>query len=408
MNTRTTRTLLLLGGSAQQIIAIQKAKQCGYRTVVCDYLPDNPGQYHADAFYLASTTNKEAVLEVARAEHVDGVVAYASDPAAPTAAYVAEKLGLPTNPYSSVKTLSTKTLFREHMRSIGLPCPESVSIDAHACTEEVRAAISSLRLPVVVKPTDSSGSKGVTVVHDRSDLASLEAALQNARRFGRNGLLIAEEYIGGPVPRVLGGDIFVKDGQICFWGLTDCVRTAGLPHTPSLELLPPTIPACQSQAMRKSLEKLVSSLGIRFGAMNVEIIMGEDGTPYVLELAARAGGNMIPVQLSDASGIDLVRAIVMCAMGDDPGDLTWEPYDECIAGYVAHTLAAGTYKGYSLSPQARAACYREVPYVEPGTPVEPFVNAQHALGVLFFRFDNAHAMHDFASHITDHVVVHVI
>ena len=79
------KKILLLGGSAQQVIAIEKAKELGYYTVLCDFLPDNPGQHAADKFYLVSTTDKEAVLEVARAEQVSGVLAYASDPAAPTA-----------------------------------------------------------------------------------------------------------------------------------------------------------------------------------------------------------------------------------------------------------------------------------------------------------------------------------
>ena len=102
------KKVLLLGGSAQQIIAIETAKKLGYYTVLCDYLTDNPGQYHADKFYLVSTTDKEAVLDVTKKESVDGVLAYASDPAAPTAAYVAEKLGLPGNPYESVETLCNK------------------------------------------------------------------------------------------------------------------------------------------------------------------------------------------------------------------------------------------------------------------------------------------------------------
>ena len=82
------KKILLLGGSAQQIVAIETAKRLGLYTVLCDYLPDNPGQYVADKFYLVSTTDKEAVLAAAQAEDVDGVLAYASDPAAPTAAYV--------------------------------------------------------------------------------------------------------------------------------------------------------------------------------------------------------------------------------------------------------------------------------------------------------------------------------
>ena len=87
------RSILLLGGSKQQVVAIETAKRLGYRTVLCDYLPDNPGQFSADVFYQESTTDREKMLEIARREQVDGVLAYSSDPAAPTAAYVAEKLG---------------------------------------------------------------------------------------------------------------------------------------------------------------------------------------------------------------------------------------------------------------------------------------------------------------------------
>ena len=86
----TGKKLLLLGGSEQQVIAIKKAKELGFYTVLCDYLGDNPGQNVADKFYQESTTDKEAILRVAMDEEIDGIIAYASDPAAPTAAYVAE------------------------------------------------------------------------------------------------------------------------------------------------------------------------------------------------------------------------------------------------------------------------------------------------------------------------------
>lgn len=94
------KKLLLLGGSAQQIIAIETAKRLGYSTVLCDYLPDNPGQHHADRFYLVSTTDKDAVLEVAQNEHIDDVFAHISDLAATTAVYVAGALGLLSNPHT--------------------------------------------------------------------------------------------------------------------------------------------------------------------------------------------------------------------------------------------------------------------------------------------------------------------
>ena len=106
------KKVLLLGGSLFQVPSIETAKKMGYHTIVCDYLPDNPGQHVADEFYSVSTTDKEAVLALARRLSIDGIVCYASDPAAPTAAYVAEQMGFPTSPYAAFELLSNKYRFR--------------------------------------------------------------------------------------------------------------------------------------------------------------------------------------------------------------------------------------------------------------------------------------------------------
>ena len=116
------KKILLLGGSAQQLVAIQAAKDLGYYTVVCDYLPDNPGQYMADKYYGASTTDVEAVYRIANEEQVDGILAYASDPAALPAAIVAERLGLPTNPSKNVEILGLKYPWRKFLQENGFAC----------------------------------------------------------------------------------------------------------------------------------------------------------------------------------------------------------------------------------------------------------------------------------------------
>ena len=403
----TKRSLLLLGGSASQIVAIDAARDCGYRTVLCDFLPDNPGQYHADAYYCVSTTNPEAVLEVARAERIDGILAFSSDPAAPTAAYVAEALDLPTNPFSSVHVLSTKTRFREHLRACGLPCLQSHAVPSTAPAALVRDMVADLRFPIVVKPSDSSGSKGVTVLRDAAELEDgLEAALASARSFNRNGELIAEEYIENVLPYVVGGDIFVRDGRIEFWGLANCERNALLPINPHLLSLPIKLSGAMLAKVKSLLQELVSSLGIRFGEMNVEIIISSDGLPYIVELGARAGGVMFPVLLSDASGIDLVRACVMCAMGDNPGPLTWESDGGCYALYILHSLEAGVFAGLEFSAAAKAACYRRVMFQEVGTHVDTFENCSSALGLLFFHFDTLAEMD--AVLLNDYEHIHVI
>ena len=158
------KKILLLGGSAQQVIAVETAKKLGYYTVLCDYLPDNPGQYVADKFYLESTTDKKTILKIAEKEKVSGILAYASDPAAPTAAYVAEKLGLPGNPYKSVEILCNKDKFRDFLAKNDFYTPKAKGYNS---AETALADLDNgyFEYPVIVKPVDSSGSKGVSKIN---------------------------------------------------------------------------------------------------------------------------------------------------------------------------------------------------------------------------------------------------
>lgn len=215
------KKILLLGGSAQQVVAIKTAKRLGYYTVLCDYLPDNPGQYAADKYYNVSTTDVEAVYKVAMDEKVDGILAYASDPAALPAAIVAERLGLPTNPPESVAVLGVKHNFRKFLGENGFACPRNFTFNVGADIEEVKGKIQELHFPIVVKPTDSSGSKGVTVL---KSVEGLDTAIAWAESYSRNKILIVEEFIESNFPAVIGGDIFVWDGKVILYGEMACLR----------------------------------------------------------------------------------------------------------------------------------------------------------------------------------------
>ncbi len=386
------KTLLLLGGSKQQVVAIETAKRLGYRTVLCDYLPDNPGQFVADVFYQESTTDSEKMLEIARRENVSGVLAYSSDPAAPTAAYVAEALGLPTNPLASVKILSEKHLFRKFLSEHGFPCPKSVPVEVDSPVQDLLKIASTMRSPWVLKPTDSSGSKGISVLSDL-DPETFGRALDHARDFSRNGTLVLEEYIESVFPRVIGGDVFVADGVVRFWGLMSCLRDDELGGlVPVGERNPSGLSDVQIARCKEAVQGLVSALDIRFGELNVEIIIGRDDTPYFLELGARAGGNMIPVQLSDISGIDLVEANVRFAAGDTSMDVSFEGNDAPFATFVLHAGVEGVFEGVEYAEAIRPCLYREVMYVEPGDKVSPFDGANKALGLVFLRFDSVPQM----------------
>lgn len=392
------KTLLLLGGSKQQVVAIETAKRLGYRTVLCDYLPDNPGQFTADVFYQESTTDRVKMLEIARQENVSGVLAYSSDPAAPTAAFVAEELGLPTNPLASVETLSEKHLFRRFLAVRGFPCPKSVAVSADSSAEDLLRIASSMSAPWVLKPSDSSGSKGISILAE-PDVESFERAAAHAREFSRNGVLVLEEYIESVFPRVIGGDVFVVDGNVTFWGLMSCLRDEGLGGlVPVGERNPSGLSDAQISRCKETIQALVTALDIRFGELNVEIILGKDDTPYFLELGARAGGNMIPVQLSDISGIDLVEANVRYAAGDHSMDVAFDGNDVPIATFVLHVSEDGTFRGVDYDESIRPHIYREVMYAKPGDQVSSFDGSNKALGLVFLRFDSVPQMESMLEH----------
>lgn len=120
--------VLFLGGAYSQVPIIKEAKCRGWYIIICDYLPDNPGHKYADEYYNVSTTDFEGVLKVAKKTKPDFIIAYASDPAAPTASWVSEQLGLPGNSYNSVQILAEKDLFRNFLTRNGFNTPNAISV----------------------------------------------------------------------------------------------------------------------------------------------------------------------------------------------------------------------------------------------------------------------------------------
>ena len=388
------KKILLLGGSFQQVIAIQTAKQLGYYTIVCDYLPDNPGQYIADKFYLVSTTDVEAIYEVAKKEDVNGILAYASDPAAVPAAIVSERLGLPTNPVRSVEILGIKQRWRQFLLEHHFACPKYYSFSSTTSIQDIYAHIGDFVFPIVVKPTDSSGSKGVTILTDQNNL---KEAIDHAKSYSRNQILLIEEYICRKYPNVIGGDIFVYNGKIVLYGEMDCLRDTSSPLIPIGKKCPTRLNNIQKEHIYKELQRVISTLNIKFGEMNIEIILDENDNVHFLELGPRAGGNMIPIQLSDIFGIDLVKANIQVAMGESP-DFLQKPLQAnvgCFMHYVLHSYTNGIFIDVDIDQCISQNIYRKVIYKNPGDSVECFDGAGKALGIIFLHFDSIEHMEYF-------------
>lgn len=402
------KKLLMLGGSLYQTYAIKEAKRIGYYVITCDYLPDNPGHRFADEYHNVSTTDREAILALAQELQVDGIVAYASDPAAPTAAYVAEQMGLPTSPYKSVEILSNKDLFREYLQQNGFNCPKAMGF---ATYEEALVHIDEFRLPVMVKPVDSSGSKGINKMTDKTQL---KAFVEDALRYSRRKRFLIEEFIVKKGHQI-SGDAFSVDGRLVFHCLgnefydPNCDKD----FAPLGECWPFQMEHKYIEDLELQLQRLITLLGMRSNAYNVEAIVGEDDKVYLLELGARSGGSLIPQVVECATGVNMVTWVVQAAAGD-PIDLSVlggkkeMPIRGYWSNYMVHSNATGLFQSISFDKSfEQQHLIAFVNDLKIGTPVHRFRDAQDCIGEFILKYDSMQQMFDVIKNMENYINVDV-
>lgn len=395
------KRILMLGGSLYQTFAIKEAVRMGYHVITCDYLPDNPGHKYAHEYYNVSTTDKEAVLDLAKRLNVDGVVAYASDPAAPVAAYVNEKLGLPTSPYKSVEILSNKDLFRKYLKENGFNTPVAMGFSSY---EEAEANKYHFKLPVMVKPVDSSGSKGINKL---TSWNQLEEYVKDALNYSRSKRIIIEEFIDKQGWQI-SGDAFSVDGRLVFhcFGNEYYNPNGKKDFAPIGESWPFMMDTKFIDVLEKDLQRLVTSLGMKSTAYNVEAIVDKEGNVYILELGARSGGSLIPQITKYATGVDMVPYVIKAAVGEDCSELKMAPTNGCWANYMVHSKTTGKFKDIWYAPGFQENHLVDfVTELKPGDEVHEFRDAQDALGEMILKFDNTVQMFEMLGKMDNYVKI---
>lgn len=390
------KKILLLGGSAQQIVAIETAKRLGYYTILCDYLPDNPGQFRADKFYLVSTTDKETVLEVARKEGVSGVLAYASDPAAPTAGFVAEQLDLPGNPYESVEILCNKDQFRAFLAEHGFYTPAARSYsNTDVALDDLKSG--AFCFPVIIKPVDSSGSKGVARI---DDLEGIEEKLSYAMGFSRCKRLIIEQWVEKYGYQIAGDGMSI-DGKLVFrlFG-NDHFDASGVnPFVPISASFPYNMPDWVHEKIHAEIQRLLTLLHMGNCTYNFDIRIDRDYNVYLMEIAPRSGGNYIPQVIQYLTGVDMVEYSVRMAMGERVvPPKTVKP--KGFASYFAvHSNESGNLDRIRISDRFRENHIVEEFHIrQPGQTVLAFRGASTSMGCYLMRFDSMEQMLDLMDH----------
>lgn len=378
------KKLMLLGGIRYLLPVIKAAHEQGYYVITADYLPDNIAHQYSDEYVNVSIIDKEAVLKVAREKEIDGIMSFGVDPGVIAASYVQNQMGLPSfGPFESVEILQHKDKFRAFLTENGFNVPWAFGFSSETEAWEAREKFS---YPLIVKPTDSAGSKGCTRVDRVEELMS---AIQYAFKFTIGGHIIIEEFLE-KTGCSSDTDSYAQDGQLKFVSFSAQRFDANAvnPYTPSAYSWPSTFTKEEEEYLTSEIQRLITLLGMKTSVFNIEVRVATNNKPYIMELTPRGGGNRLCEMLRYATGVDMITAITRAMVGDEPADIEQKPYNGNWAEIILHADNDGEFVGLQIDPSLPAEIVEEDLWVKSGDFVHGFEAANDAIGTLVLCFEN--------------------
>lgn len=379
---------MLLGGIRYLLPVIQAAHEQGYYVITADYLSDNIAHKYSDEYVNVSIIDKEAVLRVAQEKEIDGIMSFGVDPGVVSASYVQEQMGLPSfGPHESVVILQNKDKFRKFLADNGFNVPWAYSFSS------VFEAWNSRKLfsyPLIVKPTDSAGSKGCTRVDFEADLQS---ALEYAMKYSVSKHLIVEEFIE---KRGCSSDTdsYAQDGKLKFvsYSSQHFDVNAVNPYTPAAYSWPSTFTQEEEAYLTSEIQRLITLLKLKTAVFNIEVRVGTNGKPYIMELTPRGGGNRLCEMLRYATGVDMITAITRAMVGDEPEVIEQCPYNGHWTEIILHANQDGVFQELQIAESVQSLVYEIDLWVTNGDKVRGFAGANNAIGSLVLRCETEEQM----------------
>lgn len=392
------KKIMVLGASYLQTFLINKIKEMGYYSIALDANADSEGFSCADKYYVCSTTDKESVLDIAKKEEIDGIMTYASDVAAPTAAYVAQIMNLPTNPYNSVDLLTDKAKTREFMTLNGFNVPQSMEVIS---VDEASEAVKVIGFPAMIKPIDASGSKGVSRV---DSVEEIKAAFKYAVEFSRSKRVIVETFIERSGYQI-DADCFMYNGNLVYFNPMDQHQDKIAPYSPIGISAPSILDEDKAKFAFNEVERFLKLLNMQFGEYNVEYIFDKFGRLFILEIGPRSGGNLIPDAIREGTGLDLCYYNVMAHIGESCSMVKNVPFKNNVTSFIIHSQKDGIFVKLDIDPEIEEAIQFIKMFVEPGESVKKFTNGIYAIGFCLMKFEDHDLMLKVLDNSADYIKV---
>lgn len=375
------KKLMLLGGIRYLMPVIKAAREQGYYVITADYLPDNIAHKYSDEYVNVSIIDKEAVLKAAKEKQIDGIMSFGVDPGVVSASYVQNQMGLPSfGPFESVEILQNKDKFRAFMAEHDFNVPKA---KGYSDIKEALSDQDGFDYPIIVKPVDSAGSKGVTRVDDKSQL---KKAVEYAFDKSLSGRIIIEDFIEKQGCSS-DTDSFSVDGKLKFVSFNSqhFDLMAANPYTPAAYTWPSTYTKEQEVYLTSEIQRLITLLEMKTNIYNIETRIGFDGKPYIMELTPRGGGNRLCEMLRYATGVDMITAMTRYIVGDSVPEIEQKPYNGYWAEVILHADKDGFFDRIELSNVISAEIVDMDLWVGYGERVNAFRGANDAIGTIVLK-----------------------
>lgn len=395
------KKLMILGGSRYAIPVIKAAHDLGCYVITCDYLPDNIAHKYSDEYCNVSIIEKDAVLEAAKKLGINGIMSFGCDPGVTTAAYVAEKMGLASvGSYESVCILQNKGKFRKFLSDNGFKVPTAKQ---YTSKETALSETDIFHWPVIVKPTDSAGSKGVSKVSEIDELPNaIDHAVDNS---------ISKEFIIEDFLEKKGcssdSDCFSVNGELKFvsYSAQRFDPNAANPYAPAAFSWPSTLSEQHEKELTDELQRLITLLGLRSSIYNIETRECVDGNAYIMECSPRGGGNRLAEMIRYSTGVDLIKASVLAALGEEVSNVEQKDYNGHWAEVILHSETEGFFEKLLIDDRIKDNIVEQDLWVKPGDHVGSFAAANESMGTLVLKFEDEAQMLDVIDNVSDYIKV---
>lgn len=382
------KKLMLLGGMRYLVPVIEAAHKLGVYVITCDYLPNNIAHKYSDEYCNVSILEKDKVLEKARELKIDGILSFACDPGVVTAAYVAEKMELPSSgPYESIEILQNKGKFRKFLTDNNFNVPVAKQYT------DIETALNDTEMfnwPVIVKPTDSAGSKGVTKVVEKSELRD---AINYALKFSHSNEFIIEDFLE-KIGDSSDCDSFSVDGELKFvsFSAQKFDENCENPYTPAAYTWPASISKEHQEELTNEIQRLLKLLDMKNSIYNIETRECTNGKAYIMECSPRGGGNRLAEMIRYMTGVDMITNIVKSALGMELDVIEQKELKDNWAEIILHSEKEGTFEKLWISEEISSNIVENDLWIETGAHVGGFSGANEAIGTMVLKFDSQKQM----------------